>query len=132
MSRGRQRKPLGPQLLGPRLLGAVLLGATLSSCATLQQGEPIPVNASTLLDDYVLAHGFAAGRVLSDNVDRTTIAEIIRLDHDALLAISLSVANPRSDTAKARATDALARLTGYVAGQDHAGVPPEAEKQGAR
>ncbi len=130
MSRGRPRPSPGKRQR--HLLGAVLLGATLSACATLPRGEPIPVNTSTLLDDYVLAHGFAAGRVLSENVDRATIAEIIHLDHDALLAISLSVANPGSADAKTRATAALARLTGFVSEQGEGGTVGPGQRQGAR
>ena len=78
-------------------------------------GPPIPVDGRTLLDDYVMAHGFAAGRVLSPGIDRTTVLAIVSLDRNALLALSLSAANPTSPSAASRARDAIVTLTTFVA-----------------
>ena len=97
------------------VLASVLL---LSSCATsgvVTAGPPIPLDGRTLLDDYVMAHGFAAGRVLSPGVDRKTVLAIVSLDRNALLALSLSAANPTSEPAASRARDAIATLTTFVA-----------------
>ena len=99
--------------------GAVLAALILLPCCATNQvvteGPPIPVDGRTLLDDYVMAHGFAAGRVLSPGVDRKTVLAIVSLDRNALLALSLSAANPTSGPAAARARDAIVMLTSFVA-----------------
>ncbi len=90
----------------------------LTACAAIgppAAGPPIPVDGRTLLDDYVIAHGFAAGRVLSSDADRKTVLAIVQLDRDALLALSQSAANPTSARAAAHARDAIASLTSFVA-----------------
>ncbi len=99
----------------PILLACAVVA--LDGCATMRStsGPPIPLDGETLLDDYVLAHGFAAGRVLSADADRKTVLDIIQLDHQALFALSVSAANPASGLAAERARAAIEALALYAA-----------------
>ena len=99
----------------PAIVTLLAAALGLAGCATTEAPPSIPVTDGSLLDDYVIAHGFAAGRVLSADADRQTVLTVVQLDHAALLALSISAAHPTDRDALRRAQDAIAALTTFVA-----------------
>ncbi len=75
---------------------------------------PEPVTIRSLADDYILVHGMAAGALTADGVSEASYSVMVRLDHDALLAVGSSVTNPASSDAKQNAQAAIARLASYA------------------
>ncbi len=77
-------------------------------------GPPEPVTSRSLADDYILVHGMAAGALTSDGVSEDSYSVMVKLDHDALLAVGSSVTNPKSSGAKQAAREAITRLADYA------------------
>ena len=93
---------------------AALLTALLAACATGPMGPPLPLTDHSLFDNYLMVHGFVAGAIVNERVARSQLLELVRLDHAAHQAC-MAIMTDNSDTARKRASDALAALTDYAA-----------------
>lgn len=93
----------------------LIVAALAASCAERPPGPPLPVTTGSLLDDYVLVHGLAAGAVFSPGVSRAEVGTLVQLDRDAVLALRTSALDPGSSASRDRAQQAIARLADYAA-----------------
>lgn len=119
-----ERPSEGKQALRSRQVLAITLPLLAAACAAGPVTSPEPVTSRSLADDYILVHGMAAGALTADGVSEASYSVMVRLDHDALLAVGASVTQPQSEGAQRNAQAALARLADYAeavgAGAPHA------------
>lgn len=105
---------MDPSIPRPRALLSVLAAVLVSGCATAGP-RPLPVTVRSLVDDYVMVRGMAAGRLFSRDLDRTAMLRIVGLDHAALLSLAALAADPRNRALKAQADAAIRALSDEAA-----------------
>ncbi|NHN87542.1 hypothetical protein GOB81_02705 [Acetobacter sp. LMG 1627] len=86
----------------------------LSICGVLGACQAAPVvnldpTPHTLIYSYLMAHGMARGAVMSGGMNMQQLLDLIRIDREALRAVSRETAAPGSDNLRA-ANQAVERL----------------------
>ncbi|MFT8719316.1 hypothetical protein [Acetobacter sp.] len=86
----------------------------LSLCGILAACQAAPVvkvepTPHTLVYSYLMAHGMARGAVMSGGMNARQLLDLIRADHEALLAVAHESSAPGSTNLKA-ANEAVERL----------------------
>ena len=100
----------------------------LSLCGILAACQAAPVvkvepTPHTLVYSYLMAHGMARGAVMSGGMNARQLLDLIRADHEALLAVARESSIPGSTNLKA-ANEAVERLIAATRPLDGAPATP--------